>query len=458
MSRLRPALRYHFTLAPDARSLTTTLCFDGARPTRLTAPVADAAAHLRSVERLTTLGASMLQASADGIALDTLAAGDCVRYVVDLALEAGPLQPFGVRSHDGAEGVASTRLWLWVPEPLAPDADLRARFDGADGRSVSLPWRLGDNNVWHLDATAFTREGYVAWSVAPGSTVATGDGTLWVHRVDGARGADAWLGRSARVVAGLYGGFPAPWTQVILLGRAQGDGADGYSDAAVPFAFTSHAAGESVMFMLWRDATAEGVARDTTALHEFVHLGQPVMRDEDAWLVEGIATYYEKVLAVRGGFTDERAAWSWYLDGFVRGRDDSSGRTLAEDSAALYVDHHVSRVYWAGVAFAMMADVAVRRETQGRRSLDDAVRALRSCCYARARTFTADEALAAMDAAVGSPSISRLAGAVMAARDFPDVESTLAALGVRRGPDEVTLDDRAPAAAVRAAVFAAPGR
>lgn len=449
-------ITYTFALTPDARALVATVCFDGRVPSRLDPPVAMAAPLLRRAVHLTRDGAADLAADPDGISLAFLTSGACVRYDVSLAVDAGPLQVWGVRSRDGTEGLASTRLWLWRPTPFDARTIVRARFETPDALHLSLPWRAAGDGAFVLDETAFSREGYVAWSRTPPSHIDVPGGAIDVLRLDGAREADAWLRRSARAVSALFGEFPATHTQVMLLGRGREDGNAGYSDTAVPYAFTSHAAGESVLFMLWRDATDEGVARDTTALHEFVHLGQPVMRDEDAWLFEGIATWYEKVLAVRGGFTTERDAWRWYLDGFDRGRDDQSGRALAEDSAGLYVDHHVSRVYWAGVAFAMTRDVAVRRETQGRRSLDDAVRALHACCEGRTQTYTADDALAVMDVATGTGAFTSPARTYLAARDFPDVTATLTALGVTRHDGEVTLDDHAPDAALRHAIFAMP--
>lgn len=435
-----------------------TVCFEGPAPARLVPGSDEARAHLLRAERTEGERSFPLAVDSGAISLRGLPAGACVRYEVALAVNSGALQSLGVRGHDPSEVVVSSRLWLWSPDVRVPDPNVTARFEAPAALSVSLPWRRvndsAQNAVWRLDATAFTREGYVALSRAPLTTLNVPGGTLELARLDGAPDVSAWLTRSARAVGGLYGTFPSARTQVIALGRGPDDALPGYSDAAVPFAFTSRASGESVMFMVSRDASQESVSSDTTAVHEFVHLGQPVMRDADAWLFEGLATWYEKVLAARAGMITERDAWQWYIGGFGRGRDDRSGRSLADDSATLLTERHVSRVYWAGVAFAMNTDAELRVATRGERSLDHAARALHTRCADRLRTWTADEALALMDEATGRTTFTRWASTHLASAEFPAVETDLARLGVRDVNGAIELDPRAPAVDARAAIFA----
>ena len=54
-------------------------------------------------------------------------------------------------------------------------------------------------------------------------------------------------------------------------------------------------------------------------MHEFLHLGSPLMRDEGPWLNEGIATFYEPVLRARAGWKTEDEVWREWISQMPRG-------------------------------------------------------------------------------------------------------------------------------------------
>lgn len=109
-------------------------------------------------------------------------------------------------------------------------------------------------------------------------------------------------------------------------------------------------------------------------------------------------------------------------------------------------------VYWAGAAFFLMADVALRRSSQGHESLDSVLRALRTEERAEEASESLDELLGRMDRHAGKPTFKPLAE-VCLARPFPDLEPVLRELGVVGEGDDVSLSGSAPLAAIRDAIF-----
>lgn len=443
--------RYDFAVDPGATALRAAVCFDGPAPDRLVAHHPAAGEHLRAAWSPGPAGPVPLPVTSAGIVLRGVAPGACVRYEAALDLPAARVGLHGVASRDDGL-VVSTDRWLWSPDRYAAAPAVTARFAAPPGLHVSLPWTPTSPGQWRLDASTFVREGYLGLSRRPLVDLPVAGASLSVAGFGGALASDeapvrAWLASSSALVAALYGAFPTPRTQVLLLGRPGRSG-------AVHFGLTSSAGGASVMFLVDPAAAGAAYAMDGTAVHEFVHLGQPVMPDEDAWLAEGLALYYELVLWARAGLLRPAAAWNLLHQGFARGRADRTGRTLAEDGAALRRDHHYSRVYWSGTALALLGDAALRSATGNARSLDDAVRAAHACCGDRSRVFGSAEVLARMDAAGGGPLFSGLARRYARSADFPALDALYERLGLRVAGGGVEPVAGAPDAAVRDAIMA----
>ncbi len=451
------AWRYAFTVDPGVTTLRATVCFDGASPELLVAGGNAAWDHLRGAVYLAPGTIVPLPHDADGISLAGVPPNACVRYEAALDLPLGRPSFLGLRTAEGGV-VASSNLWLWYPATRDTAAEVTARFELPPGIHVSVPWPTTEAApsalapTYRLDATVFSREGYLGLGHDPVGAVSLPGGTLSVARfgpllTPGAPDPRPWLEASGAIVTGLYGTFPAQRAQILMVGQ---------SDARepVPFAFTSHAGDDAVLFLVDARGTQAALGGDSTAVHEFVHLGQPVMPDEALWLDEGLAVYFERVLRARAGQIDARTVWAYLDAGFGRGRADRTGRTLTEDSAALHVDNHFGRVYWAGAAIALLGDVALRSDTAHPRTLDDVARALARCCRDRSRVWTLDEILSEMDRAAGRAVFVPLARRYAHASDFPDVEETYRALGVRVRDGRVDFDPRAPLAAVREAITA----
>ena len=95
----------------------------------------------------------------------------------------------------------------------------------------------------------------------------------------------------------FWGGSPAKGGLVVLVPAAV---------AASRSAACSRSGGAVVTVLVGRDATTQDLYDDWVLVHEFLHLGTPLMRDTGASLNEGIATFYEPTLRTRAGWKSGR--------------------------------------------------------------------------------------------------------------------------------------------------------
>ena len=137
--------------------------------------------------------------------------------------------------------------------------------------------------------------------------------------------------------------------------------------------------------------------RDWSLTHEMSHLFLPYVAARDAWLFEGLPTYLQNVLMVRGGAIEAQEGWRRMISGFQRGARAGTGLSLAKASERIAVGGNYLRVYWAGAAMMLDADLRLREVTEGRHSLDSALAGLAECCFAPERRWRADELIARLD-------------------------------------------------------------
>ena len=114
---------------------------------------------------------------------------------------------------------------------------------------------------------------------------------------------------------------------------------------------------------------------DWVVVHgELFHLGCPsFVRGRSTWLEEGLATYYEALLLLRGArgmAYPEADFWAHFTLNMPRG--------LRKDGDPVGIEERddIDSTYWGGALFAFLADVRIREATRGARSLDHAMRAV----------------------------------------------------------------------------------
>lgn len=425
---------YVFALDPELTRLRATLCFDGPSAHALAPIDANGRRYLRSARGP---DGAPLEQEAGLLLTGGLPPGSCVLYEVDL--DSAARQRGGIHGayRIGEDLVASTSVWLWAPSHRAPGARASARFELPEGVRVSPLWPHGEDGAHVLDERAFHFTGYAAFGRFETRAVAVPGACLHVTILgDGVQmGADAitrCLSRGASAASMLMGHFPEREVGLLILPTP-------FSTSS-PFGVVGRGTMPTVAILVGERATEERLARAWVPVHEFSHLAAPFIDRRDAWLAEGIATYYQEILRARGGLLRAEEAWANLLDGFARGERDGTGRTLAEESRDMRETAAYRRVYWAGAAIALMADVEMRRLSGGTRTLDDALARLHACCSHGVGPISAEEAMRRLDEG-GPPIFTSIARRALAAREFPDVTGTLTALGIAQTSTGIALEE-----------------
>lgn len=223
-------------------------------------------------------------------------------------------------------------------------------------------------------------------------------------------------------------------------------------ESAKPVAFGQVIRTENPGVQFWLNPSfpLEDFLSDWTAVHELVHLFIPYPGSRDVWLSEGLATYYQNILMARSGVLTEQSMWQKIYDGFERGRRDNghSDYSLAEMSVAMRSLGSFMRVYWSGTAYFMTMDIALRRATEQRVTLDKVVAEYARCCQ-RGITTSGSMLVAEFDRLSGTDLFSKLYQEYRRTTGMPDTSALLDQLGIQVVNGQVLL---AEPAALRTAI------
>lgn len=242
-----------------------------------------------------------------------------------------------------------------------------------------------------------------------------------------------WVESAARAVAAYYGTFPVKRVVLTIHGGGPGRITSGRTDGAGGEASIEISVGDA--------ATPADLASNWELVHEMVHLAFPSMRRQ-AWIEEGLATYVEPLVRARAGLAPSDDIWKWLLSGLPRGQK-------ALEPGGLEGERSWAATYWGGALFCFDADVAIRQKTGGKKSLDDALRAIVRAGGNVTVTWSLDKALDTGDAAIGMPVLRDLYARMAAKAPADDLDAVFRSLGVRGEKSGVSYDDAAPLASIR---------
>jgi hypothetical protein len=249
-----------------------------------------------------------------------------------------------------------------------------------------------------------------------------------------------WVAASAKAVSIYYGRFPVKSLRLLFVpvegARVRGGTTWGYRGAAI-------------RIPLGRDAGTDDLKRDWVLVHEMVHLALPDMEDRYAWLSEGLAVYVEPVARVQAGDLTPKEIW------FAMMRDIPKGLPQAGDQG-LDNTSTWGRKYWGGAMFALFADVEIRKRTNNRMGLQDAMRGVLAAGGSHEVDWPIGRILATADKAVGVDVLTKLHGAWGSKPVTPDLDGLWRDLGLRARDGGIEFDDTAPLAAIRMAITRAP--
>lgn len=245
-----------------------------------------------------------------------------------------------------------------------------------------------------------------------------------------------WIEASANAVSIYYGRFPVESTRLLLVPvdgpRVQGGTTWGYRGGAIRIRFG-------------RDSSEEDLKRDWVMVHEMVHLALPNMNERYNWLSEGLAVYVEPIARVQAGSLTEKTIWQAMVRDMPKGLPRAGDQGL--DNTPTW-----GRKYWGGAMFCLLADIRIRKQTNNRLGLQDAMRGVLAAGGNHEIDWSIDRILSTADKAVGIGVLSRLHDEMGSNPVTPELDGLWRELGLKLLDGEVTFDDGAPLAAIRTAI------
>lgn len=357
------------------------------------------------------------------------------RFLLDEATRGG-------RNHDsrfqqGGALVAAPSVWLVRPRRRGPGR-FRLRVTTPPGLTFATGIFPAGPDTYEADLADLPNAPYSAFGPFEPARVRVPGAEVEVAILPGETALDraalvAWVERAAGDVAAYYGRFPLPRALVILIPGGR---------RAVGFGTTMGNGGGSIMIWVGAAAREEDLRRDWVLTHEMAHFGLPNLPRAQRWMEEGLATYVEPIARARRGHLAPEDVWKDLLRKTPQGVPGAGGLDASRGYGA---------IYWGGALFWLLADVEIRERTGNRRSLEDALSAVRDAGGSIAVTWPVERVLDTADRALGvevlMPLYSRLARSE-ARIDLPDL---WARLGVE-DKGSIRFRDDAPMAAVRRAI------
>ncbi len=242
-----------------------------------------------------------------------------------------------------------------------------------------------------------------------------------------------WVLYSAQTVHQYYGRFPVDKVHIKL--QVSG----GFS---VRFGQAFGGDSPRLRIVIGEDINPEMLARDWILVHEMVHLAMADIPRQQRWLLEGLATYVESVARAQQGHLSEEFVWNGFLlrmpQGLPRGGDEGLDKTPTW-----------GRTYWGGAIFCLLADIEIRKLTDNRYSLRDALRGILEDGYSMKSSTSVLQVFESGDRATGVAVMVPLYNK-MKADPYPiDLDALWLSLGVTIKDDQVKYNDNAPMAHIR---------
>jgi hypothetical protein len=286
---------------------------------------------------------------------------------------------------------------------------------------------------------------YDAFDRLPSTRIDVGGSVLSVAFAPGAMGLSraavlTWVNRCATGVATYFGRFPTPTARVLIV-PASGVGVHGGKTWGIR--------GAASRVTLGDETTARQLDRDWVLVHELTHYAFPEVGDAQHWMEEGLATYVEPIARRQIGALSDEKVWGDLVDGLPRGLPAAGDRGL--DRTPTW-----GRTYWGGAMFYLLADVDIRRGTDNRRGLQDALRALVAAGGDITRRWPVERVLASADEGTGVHVLEEMYARMKETPEHVDLPDLWRRLGVVVQGGTVRFDDSAPLADIRRAITAAP--
>ena len=248
-----------------------------------------------------------------------------------------------------------------------------------------------------------------------------------------------WVRSASEAVATYYGRYPVPRAQIQII-PVNGSG--------VRHGQTFGYDGGLIKIRVGRETDVAELANDWMLTHEMVHLSFPSMADEHHWIEEGIAVYVEPIARIQAKQMTAEKMWADLVRDMPKGLPQSGDEGLDHT-------HTWGRTYWGGALFCFVADVDIRRQTQNKKGLQDALRGILNAGGDIRHDWPLADALKAGDQAVGLTVLSDLHAKWKDNAVGVDLPAMWKQLGIESTGKTVHLEEDAPLAGVRRAITSA---
>jgi len=242
-----------------------------------------------------------------------------------------------------------------------------------------------------------------------------------------------WVLYSTRTVYHYYGRFPVKSVHIDL------QVTDGH---AVRFGQAFGGESPALRIVVGENIRPQMLRKDWIMVHEMVHLAMADVPPAHRWWLEGLATYVESVARAQRGHLSEEFVWSGFINRMPQGLPLNGDRGL--DQTPTW-----GRTYWGGAIFCMLADIEIRKLTDNRLSLRDALRGVLDAGLSMHASSSVMEVFESADRAIGLDVLVPLYLKTKADPYPIDLEALWVSLGVSLDNDQVVYNDAAPMAHVR---------
>lgn len=246
-----------------------------------------------------------------------------------------------------------------------------------------------------------------------------------------------WIKNSAEVVAKYYGQFPVNSARVLIVpttGKGvKGGQAFGYKGAAI-------------RVFVGQQSDYTDLKKDWIAIHEMIHLALPNTHQRHIWLAEGLSTYIESISRVQAGQLSEEFVWKGFIKAMPYGLPK-------EGDKGLDYTHTWGRTYWGGALFCLLTDIEIRKQTNNKMGLQDALIGLIKKGGNNERIWSILEIIEATDYVTGKKVVYEQYMKMYNTPIKTNLEELWTKLGINKDGDKITFNRDAPLAKIRQAIF-----
>ena len=215
----------------------------------------------------------------------------------------------------------------------------------------------------------------------------------------------------------------------------------------IGFGRTVPGGGATIMVEAGSDVNKRRLFDEWVLVHELIHTGMPFIDGDGTWLMEGAATYVEPIIRARAGWKTEDEAWKEWIDDMPRG---SGAFTVGLANA------EGRQNYWGGATFMLMADLGIRRGTDGAKGLEDCLGGVLWGGLDATKRVSVEQFAQACDRATGTNVVGALVADHYEKQQAVDLAGLWKRLGVAEVAGRIVYDDSAPDAKWRKMIVMGP--